>query len=92
MTENMKAFLEYVSSNPEAFPTIKEMTAEEIIAAAKEKGFVLSSEDFKQQRAEIDDDDLEAVAGGGRCICSFGGGGKASEGEKNLRLRHGRRR
>ena len=25
---------------------------------------------------------LELVAGGGKCICSFGGGGKAGEGEK----------
>ena len=31
--------------------------------------------------SELSDDELEAVVGGGRCICSFGGG-KAGEGEK----------
>lgn len=33
-------------------------------------------------KSELSDDELEAVVGGGRCICSFGGGGKAGEGEE----------
>lgn len=41
----------------------------------------LTDADFEQTN-ELSDDDLDAVSGGARCICSFGGGGKASEGEK----------
>lgn len=33
-------------------------------------------------KSELSDDELEAVVGGGRCICSFGGGGNAGEDEK----------
>ncbi len=31
---------------------------------------------------ELSDDELDAEVGGGKCICSFGGGGKAGEDEK----------
>jgi len=48
---------------------------------AKELGVELSDVDFEQPSA-LSDDELDAVAGGGRCISSFGGGGKAGEGEK----------
>ena len=41
----------------------------------------LTDADFEQTN-ELSDDNLDAVSGGARCICSFGGGGKASEGEK----------
>ena len=29
---------------------------------------------------ELSDDELDAVVGGGKCICSFGGGGEYSDG------------
>ena len=58
------------------------MSKEEIFSAAKEKGSNLFPEDFENQIDELSDDDLDVVAGGGRCICSFGGGEKTSEGEK----------
>lgn len=52
-----------------------------LMAVSKELGIERSDADFEQP-SELTDDELDAVAGGGRCICSFGGGGKASEDEK----------
>lgn len=81
MTENMKKLLEIVSGNEELVAKISAMGKDELIALAKSLGAELTEADFEQVH-ELSDDELDAVAGGGRCICSFGGGGKASEGEK----------
>lgn len=42
---------------------------------------MLTDADFEQPQ-ELEDDELDTIAGGGDCICSFGGGGKVGEGEK----------
>ena len=57
------------------------MDKEDIVALAKELGVELTEADFAQN-CELSDDELDAVVGGGNCICAFGGGGKADEGEK----------
>lgn len=81
MTENMKKLLEIVSASKELAAKINGMGKEDIITLAKELGVELTEADFSQN-CELSDDELDTVAGGGKCICSFGGGGKASEGEK----------
>ena len=81
MTENVKKFLELVSKNEALSEKVNKADKAALIAVAKELGIELSDADFEQPK-ELTDDELDAVAGGGRCICSFGGGGKAGEGEK----------
>ena len=65
MTENMKKFLEAVSQEKEFTEKLtKAETVEAVIALAKEKGFTLTAEDLKPQAGELNDDELDAVAGG----------------------------
>lgn len=80
MTENVKKFLELVSKDEALSEKVNKADKAALIAVAKELGIELSDADFEQPK-ELTDDELDAVAGG-RCICSFGGGGKAGEGEK----------
>lgn len=75
MTENMKKFLELVSKE-ELAKKLNGANKEEIIAMAKELGVELAEGDFVQS-AELSDDELDAVAGGGKCACFLGGGGDA---------------
>jgi len=81
MTENMKKLLEIVSASKELAAKVGGMGKEDIIAQAKEVGVELTEADFAQ-KGELSDDELDTVVGGGKCIYSFGGGGKADEGEK----------
>ncbi|MBE5781792.1 MAG: Nif11-like leader peptide family natural product precursor [Clostridiales bacterium] len=79
MTENMKKFLEAVSKNGELAAKVSTLTKEDLLALAKELGIDLTEDDFAQ-KSELNDDDLEAVAGGWTdCFCIAGGGGKADE-------------
>ena len=73
MTENMKKLLEILSGNKELAAKVGGMGKEDIIALAKELGVALTEADFVQN-CELSDDELDAVVGGGKCICSFGGG------------------
>lgn len=67
MTENMKKFLEVLSSDKEKLEKVKAMQMkEEIIAFAKESDVTLTPEDFvNEDGAELSEDELSAVAGGG---------------------------
>ena len=52
-----------------------------VIALAKERSFDLKEEDFEQSAAELSDDELDAVTGGGgigicSCVGAGGGGGE----------------
>lgn len=76
MTENMKKLLELVSANEELTKKLAGATKEELIAAAKDLNIILVDADFDQIN-ELDDDELDAVAGGDRCTCYFGGGGSS---------------
>lgn len=87
MTENMKRFLELVSGSEElrerleAWNRLTGTEAEDrVIALAAENGIHLTKEDFTDNR-EIDDDELDAVAGGMYCFCVLAGGGTGSENE-----------
>ena len=79
MTENMRKFLEEASKDREYLEKVnKAETPEAVIALAAEKGFILTAEDLKpdQPTGELNDDELDAVAGGAACACVVGGGGE----------------
>ena len=66
MTNNMKKFLDAASKDT---GLMKKLDAAqdpaEFIAAAKGMGFSLTEADFNNNGHELDDDDLDAIAGGG---------------------------
>lgn len=76
MTENLKKFLEALSSNEELGQKASAASQEELLAMAKELGIELTEDDFKQESKELSDDELDAVAGGKACVCVAGGGGE----------------
>ena len=87
MTENMKRYLELISTDEAARKQLNEQepssiqeAKERVIADAAEKGITLTEEDFVEdtETGELSDDELEAVAGGKECICVIGGGGTAT--------------
>ena len=84
MSENMKKFLEEVSKNDELCGKVNTMVKSELIALAGKMGIALTEADFAQPSGELDDDDLDVVAGGGdvSCACYMGGGGTKDANDK----------
>ena len=85
MTENMKKFLETVSQNEELCAKVGAMGKEELIALARELGIEWTNEDLiKPEVKELDDEELDAVAGGidVSCACALGGGGAKDDNDK----------
>ena len=79
MTDNMRKFMESLSADKEFADKVRNAgTGEMVIELAKEKGFNLTDDDFKQESGPISDEEVEAVTGGSACICVGGGGGEAS--------------
>ena len=79
MSENVKKFLEAISSKKEMAEKLNEASKEEIIAIAAKLGIALTDADFAQNN-EISDDELDAVAGGvDNCYCIAGGGGSKTD-------------
>lgn len=84
MSENLKKFLEAVSQNEELVAKVNAETDQDaLIALAMELGITLNAADFEDD-CELDDDDLDAVAGGQRvnCSCAVGGGGTGDDNDK----------
>ena len=80
MTGNMKKFLEQVSSDGELTARLKGMDKDAIIAAAQQRGIALTEADFAADTGtELSEDELDEVAGGGKCACVLGGSGKAGD-------------
>ena len=80
MTDNMKKFLEQVSSDGELTARLKGMDKDAIIAAAQQRGIALTEADFVADTGtELSEDELDEVAGGGKCACVLGGSGKAGD-------------
>ena len=88
MTDNMKKFIEFMSSQDEdTYKKASKMEEDELIAFAAENGITVTPEDFAEAKkeaeaaaeGEISDDELSAVAGGKACACIFGGGGEPSD-------------
>lgn len=94
MSENLKQFLALMS-NPEMEKKAlacnelgKEKGLIALIALAKENGIELSEADFEADKAELSEDELDAVSGGvlggredthkGHCGCFLGGAGGGS--------------
>lgn len=93
MTDNMKNLLELASSDEQLSARLEEICAMEGDAAnielkklASEQGITLTDDDLggrKPKSAELSDDELEAVSGGGVCVCTAIGGGRKDKGSKD---------
>ena len=82
MTENMKKFLELMSTkDKEIKEKAAKMEKDELIAFAADHSLTLTGADFEQPdpEGEISLDEAEAVAGGGECYCVAGGGGTGGD-------------
>ena len=83
----MKKLLEEMEKNQELKAKMEELdknlesTPKDYIQVAAEYGIEIKEEDFKPVEGELNDDELDAVAGGEiggvDCMCCFGGGGSA---------------
>ena len=84
MTESMQKFLELVSKDEALVAKIGAMGKDELIALAKELGVALTDADLTRPTQELDDDDLDTVAGGSdvSCACAMGGGGTKDANDK----------
>lgn len=79
MTENTKKFIEKISQDVKLAEKLRNATAEQVMALAKELGCDLTEDDFAQPEGEVSEDELGAVAGGKICGCfTAGGGGKST--------------
>ena len=83
MTKNMKKFLETVSQHEELAKKLCAMPMEDLLALAKELGVELTEADFEKPDGMLDENELDAVAGGKVCVCVVGAGG---EGDGNDRV------
>ncbi len=69
--EQLKAFLEAVKADVGLQEKLNAAgDADAVVAIAKAAGFLISTEELKSSRslAEISDEQLDAVAGGGVCV------------------------
>lgn len=83
MTENMKKFLELASGDADLTAQLKGMSKDAIIAVAQQRGMTLTEADFVADKsAELSEDELDAVAAGGKCACVFSGLGTAGDNYK----------
>ena len=83
MTDNLKKFLEEASRDADLAEQINTtQTIDAVISLAREKGYELTENNLKKPvdsvRQLLDENELDAVAGGKACACVFGGGGEAS--------------
>ncbi len=64
--EQLKAFLEAVKSDAGLQEKLKAAAdADVVVEIAKAAGFAISAEELKKSQAELSDEELEGVAGGG---------------------------
>ena len=64
--EQLKAFLEAVKADAGLQEQLNAaVDADAVVAIAKAAGFVISAEELKRAQAEISEEELEGVAGGG---------------------------
>ena len=80
MTENMKNFLEKVSNDKALTEKASKLNKAGLIVFARELGFELTEADFEGQEGELEDAELDAVAGGSECACVVAGFGSDAEG------------
>lgn len=79
MNDNMRRFLDAISTDIEWVASQKDLSQEESIASAIKKsaeiGIPLTEADFTPPEGELSEEELTAVAGAGNCYCMMGGGG-----------------
>ena len=64
--EQLKAFLEAIKADEALQEKLNAAAdADAVVEIAKEEGFVISAEELKVVQAEISEEELEGVAGGG---------------------------
>ena len=73
VNENLRAFLEAAKDDPELCERLTKMAAGELVAAAKEKGIDLTEEDLTPPAGELDDAELNSIAGGKKSGCFISG-------------------
>ena len=85
MTNNLKEFMKKAAEDKELFSKLEALNQEQdndviikkTIEIANKANFTLTPADFKASEEELDDEELNAVAGGWKkCVCIAGGGGK----------------
>ena len=81
MTQNVKLFLEKVSSDQKLLEQVQHMSKEEVIHLAKDLGLELTEKDLEEpaQGDVVSEDELACVAGGAKCGCVWAGGGGAGD-------------
>ena len=88
MTEKAKEFMAAMEQDEELMNRMKEaQSVEQALEIAKEKGYVLTAEDFTPpgEAEEINEDELQAVAGGWKtCACVNAGFGNEDSGDSSL--------
>ena len=67
--QELKAKIQELDKNPESTP-------KDYIQVAAEYGIEIKEDDFKPAQGKLNDDELDAVAGGADCYCAIGGGGE----------------
>lgn len=85
MTENLKKFLEKVSEDKALAEKVgAEKDPAALIALARELGVELTEADFARPVEELNEAELDTVAGGGdvSCACAMGGGGTKDGNDK----------
>ena len=71
--EQLKAFIAKVQADTSLQEQLKAEGAD-VVAIAKDAGFSITTEDLKEQRQTLSDDELEGVAGGYHCwVCGSAG-------------------
>ena len=69
--EQLKAFLEAVKGDTGLQEQLKATAdADAVVTIAKAAGFVISADDVKNAQAEVSEEELEDVAGGGDTVLS----------------------
>ena len=66
--EQLKAFIAKVQADTSLQEQLKAEGAD-VVAIAKAVGFSITTEDLKEHRQDLSDDELEGVAGGGGAGC-----------------------
>ena len=67
--EQLKAFLEKLKGDASLQEKLRAAAdSDAVLAIAKEAGFMISADDLKNAQPEISDEELEGVAGGGKCF------------------------
>lgn len=70
--EQLKAFLEKVKSDTSLQEKLNAATeVDDVIAIAKEAGFMISAEVLKKDQPHIEDVELEGAAGGQGCVSAL---------------------